>query len=194
MSSASITTTAGPLDVQNIVSQLMTVEKQPLATSQTKLKTFNSKLSDIGQVSSALSGLQTAVSGLASGNFLHTLKASTSDATVATVDTNGSGVAGNYQLNVEELAKPRQLVFDTGADGQSITSTSTALAMSRFTQLDVGGNSTTVQLRDPVSTTSRRWHLHNTGQRHLQDIADKINAANAGVNASIVQYKATTRW
>ncbi len=123
MSSASITTTAGPLDVQNIVSQLMTVEKQPLTTSQGKLKTFNSKLSDIGQVSSALSGLQTAVSGLSSTSFLHTLKASSSDPTVATVDTNGTGVPGNYQLDVEELAKPRQLVFDTGADGQALSST-----------------------------------------------------------------------
>lgn len=196
MSSASITTTAGPLDVQNIVSQLMTVEKQPLTTSQTKLKTFNSKLSDIGQVSSALSGLQTAVSGLASGNFLHTLKASTSDATVATVDTNGSGIAGNYQLNVEELAKPRQLVFDTGSDGNAITSTSTALAnVPDSLTLDVGDTSTTVQLRDPVSTTATSTGSSDgtatatPASVSLQDIADKINAASAGVNASIVQYK-----
>ncbi|WP_159876978.1 MULTISPECIES: flagellar filament capping protein FliD [Aquitalea] len=196
MSSASITTSAGPLDVQNIVSQLMTVEKQPLATSQTKLKTFNSKLSDIGQVSSALSGLQTAVNDLASGNFLHTLKASTSDATIATVDTNGSGLAGNYQLNVEDLAKPRQLVFDTTSDGQSITSTSTALAnVPDSLTIAVGGNSTTVQLRDPVSTTatdassSDGTTTATPASVTLQDIADKINAANTGVNASIVHYK-----
>lgn len=195
MSSASITTTAGPLDVQNIVSQLMTVEKQPLATSQTKLKTFNSKLSDIGQVSSALSGLQTAANDLASGNFLHTLKASTSDATIATVETNGNGLAGNYQLNVEELAKPRQLVFDTTSDGQSITSTSTALAnVPDSLTIAAGDNSTTVQLRDPVSTTttdasSSAGTSTTPASVSLQDIADKINAANAGVNASIVQYK-----
>ncbi|BBF85275.1 flagellar hook-associated protein FliD [Aquitalea magnusonii] len=185
MSSASITTSAGPLDVQNIVSQLMTVEKQPLTASQSKLKSFNSKLSDIGQVSSALSGLQTSVSGLASGNFLHTLKASSSDTTVATVDTNGSGIAGNYQLEVEELAKPRQLVFDTTSDGQAISSTSTALSnVPDALTLEVAGNSTTVQLREPASSTTT-----TPANVTLQDIADKINAAGAGVNASIVQYK-----
>lgn len=191
MSSASITTSAGPLDVQNIVSQLMTVEKQPLTASQSKLKSFNSKLSDIGQVSSALSGLQTSVSGLASGNFLHTLKASSSDTTVATVDTNGSGIAGNYQLEVEELAKPRQLVFDTTSDGQAISSTSTALSnVPDALTLEVAGNSTTVQLREPASSTSSDGSTTTTPANvTLQDIADKINAAGAGVNASIVQYK-----
>ena len=193
MSSASITTSAGPLDVQNIVSQLMTVEKQPLSTSQTKLQTFNSKLSDVGQVSSAISGLQTAVSGLSSTSFLHTLKASSSDPTIATVDTNGSGAPGNYLLNVDELAKPRQLVFDTSADGKAITSTSTALddapdALS----FEVSGKSTSVQLREPVSTiTNSDGTTSSTTPASvtLQDVSDKINAANAGVNASIVQYK-----
>ena len=193
MSSASITTTAGPLDVQNIVSQLMTVEKQPLTTSQGKLKTFNSKLSDIGQVSSALSGLQTAVSGLSSTSFLHTLKASSSDPTVATVDTNGTGVPGNYQLNVEELAKPRQLVFDTGANGQALSSTSTALDnVPDSLSLEVGGSTTTVQLREPVSTATNSDGTTTSttpATVTLQDIADKINTANTGVNASIVKYK-----
>jgi len=198
MSSASITTSAGPLDVQNIVSQLMTVEKQPLATSQSKLSSFNSKLSDIGQVSSAISGLQTAVSGLSSGAFLHTIKTSSSDATVATVESNGSGAAGNYLLDVQELAKPRQLVFDTTADGQAITSTSSALAdVPDSLTFEVGGSSTTVQLRDAASTavsdstgtTGTATAVSTPASVSLQNIADKINGANASVNASIVQYK-----
>ncbi|PXX51080.1 flagellar filament capping protein FliD [Aquitalea magnusonii] len=195
MSSASITTSAGPLDVQNIVSQLMTVEKQPLTTSQSKLSSFNSKLSDIGQVSSALSGLQSAVSGLSSASFLHTIKTSTSDATVATVDGNGSGAPGNYLLDVQELAKPRQLVFDTTADGQAITSASSTLPDVPDTlTLAVGGNSTTIALRDTASsngsaTDGAASPSTTPAAVSLQDIADKINSANAGVNASIVQYK-----
>jgi len=187
MSSASITTSAGPLDVQNIVSQLMTVEKQPLSTSQSKISAFNSKLSDIGQVGSALSGLQTAVSSLSSGAFLHSLKASSSDPTVATVNASGNGTVGNYQLDISELAKPRQLVFDQSATGQSISSASSPLDnVPDALSFEVAGSSTTVQLRDAVSSATPASAPASVS---LQNIADKINSANASVNASIVQYK-----
>ncbi|RQO68204.1 flagellar protein [Aquitalea sp. FJL05] len=195
MSTASITTSAGPLDVQNIVSQLMTVEKQPLSSSQSKISSFNSKLSDIGQVGSALSGLQTSVSSLSSGAFLHTLKASSSDPTVATVHASGNGAAGNYLLDISELAKPRQLVFDQTAAGQSISSANSPLDnVPDALTFEVAGSSTTVQLRDAASSATASSDSSTTtattpASVSLQNIADKINSANASVNASIVQYK-----
>ncbi|WP_137009861.1 flagellar filament capping protein FliD [Aquitalea aquatilis] len=197
MSTASITTSAGPLDVQNIVSQLMTVEKQPLSSSQSKISSFNSKLSDIGQVGSALSGLQTSVSSLSSGAFLHTLKASSSDPTVATVHASGNGAAGNYLLDISELAKPRQLVFDQTAAGQSISSANSPLDNVPDTlTFEVAGSSTSVQLRDAASSATASTSRDSSTTTattptsvSLQNIADKINSANASVNASIVQYK-----
>jgi len=178
MSTAAISTNAGPLDVQTIVSQLMSVEQQPLTDSQNLVSTYKTDLSDMGQISSALSGLQSSVSSLSSGAFLQTFKASTSDSTIASVTTSTGGIAGNFQLNVSKLAQSRQLVFDENSSGQPITSATTALsgAPSSLT-FSVAGTSTTVNLTNGGSSGES-----------LQNISDAINAANAGVNASIVQY------
>ena len=178
MSAASITTTAGPLDVQTIVSQLMSVEQQPLTDSQNKVATYKTDLSDMGQISSALSALQTSVSSLSSGAFLQTYKATTSDSTIASVTTSTGGIAGNYQLNVSKLAQARQLVFDENSSGQAITSATSALSgVPSSLTFSVAGTSTTVKLNNGGSSGES-----------LQNISDAINAANAGVNASIVQY------
>ncbi|RQO68203.1 flagellar protein [Aquitalea sp. FJL05] len=178
MTAASITTTAGPLDVQSIVSQLMTVEQQPLTDSQNKVSTYKTDLSDMGQISSALSALQTSVSSLSSGAFLQTYKATTSDSTIASVATSTGGIAGSYQLDVSKLAQSRQLVFDQNSTGQSISSATTALSsVPASLTFSVAGTSTTVNLNNGGS-----------GGESLQNISDAINSANAGVNASIVQY------
>ena len=178
MSSASITTTAGPLDVQSIVSQLMNVEQQPLTDSQNKISTYKSELSDIGQISSALSALQTSASSLSSGAFLQSFKATSSDSTIASVTTSTGGIAGSYQLNVSKLAQSRQLVFDENSSGQPITSATTAISgVPSSLTFSVAGTSTTVKLNNGGS-----------GGESLQNISDAINSANAGVNASIVQY------
>ncbi len=178
MSSSSITTSVGPLDVQTIVSQLVQADSQPLTDSQTKISNYNSELSSVGQISSALSSLQSAVTTLSSGSFLQQFKASSSDSTVAGVSTSSGGIAGTYQLNVSKLAQSRQLVFDQTSGGQAITSATAALsgAPSSLT-FAVNGTSTTVQLNNG-----------SNGTESLQNISDAINSSGAGVNASVVQY------
>ena len=178
MSTASISTSTGPLDVQSLVSQLMSVEQQPLTDSQNLVSSYNSELSDMGQISSALSALQTSVSSLSSGAFLQSFTATTSDSTIANVSTSTGGIAGNYQLSVSKLAQSRQLVFDQNSSGQPITSATTALSgVPSSLTFSVAGTATTVNLNNGGS-----------GGESLQNISDAINSANAGVNASVVQY------
>ena len=54
----------GTLDVNSLVSQLMTVEAQPLTALQQQETTLQSKISAYGQVASAMSSLQTAIAKL----------------------------------------------------------------------------------------------------------------------------------
>ena len=117
----SITTSVGTLDVQSIVSQLMTIEQQPLTASQSRVSTYNSQLSSIGKISSALSSLQTAATKLSSGSFLQAVKASSTDSTVASVSTTSNGLAGSYALNVTQLAQSKQMVIDQTSGGATIT-------------------------------------------------------------------------
>ena len=97
---ASITTSVGTLDVQSIVSQLMTIEQQPLQVSQQRSSKYNTQLSSIGQISSALSALQSSASKMSTGAFLQQFKASSTDTSIANVATTTGGVAGSYALNV----------------------------------------------------------------------------------------------
>lgn len=174
---ASITTSVGPLDVQSIVSQLMSVESQPLTESQNRVSNYQSQLSSIGQISSALSGLQTSVTAMASGSFLQQFQVTSTDNTIATASTTSGGVAGNYALNVTQLAQPRQLVFDQTSGGQAITDQNAALAGAPSAlSFNINGTTSTVQLGQNGSTIS------------LSSIADSINSAGIGVNASVVQY------
>lgn len=169
----SITTSVGSLDVQSIVSQLMTVEQQPLTASQKRISTYNSQLSDVGKISSALSSLQTAITKLSTGSFLQAYTAATSDATVVTAAISSGGAAGSYALNVTQLAQAKQLVFDKQSDSSDIYDPSAALTGTPSSlTFRVGNNEATVDLSSANS---------------LKAIASQINAANAGVTASIVQ-------
>ncbi|AAQ59977.1 Flagellar capping protein FliD [Chromobacterium violaceum] len=174
---SSISASAGPLDVQSIVSQLIQADSQPLAQSRQRASTYQSELSVIGQVSSALSALQSAASTLQSGSFLQQFSATSSDSTVASVSTSSGGAAGTYVLNVSQLAKSRQLVFDQNPNGSAITDQNAAISGAPSSlSFSVGGASSTVQLGSNAS---------------LSSIANSINGAGIGVNASIVQYNNT---
>ncbi|PTU65076.1 MULTISPECIES: flagellar filament capping protein FliD [unclassified Chromobacterium] len=174
---ASITTSVGPLDVQSIVSQLIAVDSQPLTQSQSRVSNYQSQLSSIGQISSALSSLQTASTAMASGSFLQQFQIASTDNTIASASATSGGVAGNYALNVTQLAQPRQLVFDQTSGGQAITDQNAALAGAPGAlSFTVNGTTSTVQLGQNGSAVS------------LSSIADSINSAGIGVNASVVEY------
>jgi len=181
MSTASVTSSVGPLNVQSIVSQLMSVADAPLTDSQNLVSSYQTELSTVGSISSDLSALQTSVTALSSGSFLQAFSATSSDDTTATatsVDGTG-GIAGNFQLNISSLAQSRQLVFDENASGSPITSSSAALSgVPSSLTFDVAGTSTTVKLTGTGTN----------GAVSLSDISNDINNANAGVNASVVEY------
>lgn len=173
---ASITTSVGSLDVQSIVSQLMAIEQQPLQASQQRSSNYNTQLSAIGQLSSALSNLQSVAGKLSTGAFLQQFKASASDAGIVSVNATSGGVAGNYVLNVSQLAKSRQLVFDQFG-GSSISDPKAALAGAPTSlTLTVAGKATVINLTPSATDTVS-----------LQSISDRINQSGSGVNASIVQ-------
>uniref|UniRef100_A0A8W7PZN8 Filament cap protein n=1 Tax=Anopheles coluzzii TaxID=1518534 RepID=A0A8W7PZN8_ANOCL len=173
---ASITTSVGSLDVQSIVSQLMTIEQQPLQASQQRSTKYNTQLSSIGQISSALSALQSASSKMSTGAFLQQFKASSTDTSIANVTTTTGGVAGSYALNVTQLAKSRQLVFDQFA-GSNVTDPKATLSGAPTSlTLTVAGKDTVINLTPSATDTVS-----------LQSISDRINQSGAGVNASVVQ-------
>ena len=99
-------TAATNLDINSIVSQLMTVERQPIAKLAIKEASYQAKLSAYGSVKGAVGSFQSAVQSLNSASNFQPLKATASDATVFSATAASTAVAGTYTLEVSSLARP----------------------------------------------------------------------------------------
>jgi flagellar hook-associated protein 2 len=165
------------LDVTGIVSQLMTLEQRPLTALATKEAKYQAQISAYGSVKGALSTFQSAVAALATPAKFSAVKASVSDATVATVTTSSNSAAGSYSLEVQTLAQAQKLKSGTFA------ASSTTVGSGKLT-ISFGTYDEDTFTLNPDKATKEITIA--AGQGSLAGIRDAINAANAGVSAAIV--------
>ncbi|MBP9712215.1 MAG: flagellar filament capping protein FliD [Sterolibacterium sp.] len=161
------------LDVNGLVSKLMSVEQRPLAALNTKEAGYQAKLSAFGSLKGALSSLQTAVGTLTSSSTFTSRTASGSDPTVLTATAANSAAVGSYAVNVTQLAKNLTIRSDTAY--AAITDTFNTGSL----DITVGATTKTVTI-DSTNNT-------------LDGIRNAINAASAGVTATIVNDGSTNR-
>lgn len=177
---AKITAMSGSLDVNSIVSQLMSVEREPVTKLQKQQAGINTKLSAWGTVKSALSALQTAADKLVRQETWRATTASSSNDEQVQV-TGGAtkgGAMGNHSLVVKQLAQSQAVATRTFASADTV----------------VGGGKLSVQLgsTDEDGTTftadGERKALEITVPENatVKDIRDIINRSNAGISASLV--------
>jgi flagellar hook-associated protein 2 len=165
------------LDVQSIVSQLLTIERAPIRQLQTEAGRLQTQLSAFGRVQSALSTLRDASLKLTQSDTWGAAKATSSDSANVSATATGSAAAGNYNISVTRLAVAQTL--STG----SFSSANQALG-SGILRIELGNFDT-----DPPVPKSGATAVDITvepGQNSLTAIRDKINNANAGVVASVV--------
>jgi len=182
------------LDVNGIVSQLMALERRPLTALDRKEASFQSQLSAFGTLRGAVTSFQSALAGLNDGDRFRAFKATIASSSVASVAAANSAVAGNYALEVTQLAQAQKLV----AVGQ--TSAGAALGagtiniefgtLSGGTFDSVTGHYTGASFTaDGAGAKSVTIGASNTS---LAGIRDAINAAKIGVTASIVNDGSAT--
>lgn len=166
------------LDVNSIVSQLMALERRPIDLLSTKEAKFQAKLSGIGTLKGALSSFQSTVAGLTSAaKFAATKKAAVGDNTILSASASGSAATGTYQLAVTQLAQANKL--KSAAYAASTTAIGSGKLTIQFGSIDAGA----------FTANSDRGAITvdiASGKNTLADIRDAINAAKAGVTASIV--------
>lgn len=153
------------LDINGLVTQLMTVERQPLADLDKKEASHQATLSAWGTLGGALSSLQSAASALTSGTLFAGFSAGVSDATVLSASATSGATAGNYAISVTALATANT-IRSNNAYATTDTFSSGTLA------IKVGSTTTSVAI--------------NAGNYTLAGMAQAINNANAGVNATVV--------
>lgn len=182
------------LDVNTIVSKLMTVEQQPLTLLNQKEAKFQAKISAYGSLKSAVASFQTAVQGLSNASSFQGVTATPADSTIVSATTSSSAVTGSYTLEVSKLAQSQQLA----AVGQ--TSTTASIGNGTVT-IDFGTISGGTFDSVTGKYTGATFTSNGSGSKtltidatnnSLSGIRDAINAANIGVSASIVNDGGTS--
>jgi flagellar hook-associated protein 2 len=98
--------TGSSLDVASIVSQLMQVESKPLTALDKKISASTVKISALGQLKGQLSSLQAAINDLQTPSNFSAKTANFSVNGFATADLTNAAIAGNYQLEISNMALP----------------------------------------------------------------------------------------
>jgi flagellar hook-associated protein 2 len=168
--SALITSTGigSGLNINAIVSSLTSAygaaQTNQLNAQQTSL---NSQVSAYGTFSSALETLQATLSALETPSQLAGFGAAVADKTIATATASSDATAGQYSLEVTNLATSAALT------SKPVASSSTAVGTGTLT-IAVGGASASIAI--------------GTNDNTLSGIAAAINAApnNPGVSASVI--------
>jgi len=156
------------LDTNAIVKQLMELERQPITRLQKDRTWFEARQSAYGALDGKLQGFLSNVKNLASSDDLRKKSVSASSEDFFSVTAGPNALPGaNYQIEVMSLAQVQKDV------SQGYTSkTAQNFGLGELT-LTVGNN-------DPVTIT-----IDDTNNS-LEGIAQAINDADAGVNASII--------
>lgn len=165
------------LDVNAIVTQLMTVEQRPLTLLSTKEASYQARLSAWGSIKSAVSSFQSAMSALASTDKFNTAKASVGDATIVTANAGSKAAPGRYALEVQSLAQAQKLKSGNYAKtSDTLGSGTLTIQFGRYEDGAFTANG------DKAAQTV----VIAPGSSSLAGVRDAINAANVGVTASIV--------
>ena len=165
------------LDINGIVSQLVAIEKQPIAALQTKASAIQTKLSTVGQIQSQLSTLSDVSTKLADSTAWTNMLATSTNSSAVTATASSSATSGTYSIDVLQLARAQTtnsaVVTGSSAVGTGSLSIQLGTWNAGNTSFDPGSNAA-------VNITI------GTGEDSLTNIKAKINAANAGVTATVV--------
>jgi len=166
------------LDVNSIISKLMSVEDIPLTNLQTAATSISTSISTYGAVQSAVATFRDAALALTQPGTWSATTGTSSDTTSATVSTGADAVPGNYSIQVQNLAAPQSIV-------SGFFASSAASVGAGNLHIDLGSWNTPPSAFT-AQTGSTGIDIAVSATDTLASLSDKINAAGAGVNASIV--------
>jgi flagellar hook-associated protein 2 len=164
------------LDVNGIVSQLMALERRSVTAIDAKEAKFQTQLTAYGSLKGALSTFQSAVAALASPSKFTAVKTTVGDPTIATATASGAP-SGTYALEVQTLAQAQKLRSTT------FTATTETVGTGSFT-VSFGTYAGDTFTSNPDKASKEI--AVTEGRNSLAAVRDAINAADAGVTATIL--------
>jgi flagellar hook-associated protein 2 len=184
MASISSAGVGSGLDVNTLVSQLVAAEGDPQTKRLDKSEAeYQAKLTSYGTLKGALASFENAAAALTNLSSFQVKNATVSNAEKLAASATSVASAGNYSINVTQLAQSHAL-----ASAASFSSVSDSLGTGtltfRFgtTQYDSGTDTYTSFSENP-DKPSKQVVIEDAS---LQGIRDAVNNAKIGVTASLV--------
>ncbi len=174
------------LDINSIVTQLVALERKPLEQMRSEATRLQTQVSSYGQIKSLFSGLQDASNALNTATlWQRSVATSSRDAAVSA--SGGSGaVSGSYTVAVQKLAQSQTLV------SASPLGTPSSLAGAGTMTIELGRwSGSPASFAPKADSTAVNISISDTDT--LAQVRDKINAAGAGVTATLVTDTNGTR-
>lgn len=178
------------IDVNSIVTQLMSVESRPLTVLQSREAAYLSKISAYGSVKGALSSFQGAVNTLTSPSLFSAQSTTASDPTVLSGSASLLATSGSYEITVNSLAKAQKLSSAGQVSTISTIGAGTPTTISfQFGTISGGtlaGGMYSGASFAPDAAQAGTSLVIDSSNNSLQGIRDAINRAGIGVKAAIV--------
>lgn len=174
------------IDVESLVSSLVAGERRPITQLQSQTTGLKTQLSAYGKVQSALAAMRDAASKLTSPSTWGASVASSSDATSVAVTAGNGAAIGSVSVAVSQLAASQTLASRVLPGSPSTIGTgqiTIELGTWNAGQTAFTGKSGVTPITIDIAS----------GEDQLSQIRDKINAAGAGVVASVVTDSSGSR-
>lgn len=174
------------LDIESLVSKLVSAERIPITQLTKRTDGLKTELSAFGKLQGALSTLRDAASKLTTPGTWGGTLATSSDPTSVGVSAGAGAAIANVAVDVKQLAQSQTLVSRT-----AYPNATTALGQGSLTitlgawATDGADPPTYTGFTDKAGATPITINI-GEGQDTLNGIRDAINASGAGVTASIV--------
>ncbi|MBK5964128.1 hypothetical protein CCR95_08525 [Thiocystis minor] len=185
MTTVTTTGLGSGLDINNIVTKLMEAERTPQTVLFDKQEaTDQARISAFGSFKSGLSAFQTAVGSLRHSTSFSQMQATSSEAEAVSASASLNAEAGDYTLNVKQLAQAQNLASKTYANTTDVVGSGTLTIKFGTNNLDpVTGDPTDFTQNPDEGTLTLTLDATNNS---LLGVRDAINKAGAAVKASIV--------
>ena len=167
------------LDINSIITQLVAVEQVPLNKLRTEATSLQTKLTTYGKVQSDLSALREASSALTRSDTWSATTGTSSDPTAVAVTTSATTKTGNYTLEVQRLAASQSNATGVYASSDSLVGEGTLRI-----ELGTWGAGQT-SFAPKAGATAVQITVGPPSQT-LAQVRDQVNAANAGISASVL--------
>lgn len=174
-STFSISGVGSGIDFNTIRDAILASRSRPITQLQTKVGVYNSRIESLKQLNTNLASFTSAAQALTNRDLGTGRSASSGDSNVATASANSTAALGQIDLSVTRLAT-------------NLSQASRSFSSVNQTILAGGATSATFELRKGGAATGTAITIDSSNNT-LAGLRDAINAANAGVTASIVDLR-----